>query len=98
MCKARKEMGEIRRVSLERGGIKTETRVTPTVRGVGGERRVREEMARERCEKRPNGTPCHKVSRNGLAGLEDRTRGQSRRGKLQQQGLRLDMKLPRTFQ
>lgn len=40
-------MGEIRRVSLERGGIKTETRVTPTVQGVGGERRVREGMARE---------------------------------------------------
>lgn len=40
------------RVCLERGKMKTETRGTPTFQEVGGERRVREGVARDRREKK----------------------------------------------
>ena len=85
-------------MSLGRGKMKTETRGTPTFREVGGERRVRG-VARERREGgKKSRIPCHKVFRRG--GIEGRVGGPkgAEEGKLQQQGLRLDMQLPRRFQ
>lgn len=84
---------------LERGKMKTETRGTPTFQEVGGGRRVREGVARDRREeKKHSRIPCRKVFRRG--GIEGKMGGPkgAEEGKLQQQGLRLDKKLPRRFQ
>ena len=75
------------RVCLERGGIKTETGEHPRSRGwKEKEESEKEWPERERCEKRPSRTPYLKVSRKGVAGMEDRTGGpeEAEERKLQQ--------------